>query len=182
MSELESVRIQFLPILEEIRKCQNWKVSELEIVRIFILYKYVANDAWVTIVIQIGDHGIYLNCYLGNICLFYMESLNSKKFWPFPILTLSDSDTFQIWHFPILTLSNSDTFRFWHFPILTLSDTDTFQFWRKMHSDTFQFWHFPVSHNYSSDGFSGPKFVKGLVGQSLSRKIHPGWKAPDLLG
>ena len=34
MSELESVRIQILPILEEIGKCQNWKVSELEIVRI----------------------------------------------------------------------------------------------------------------------------------------------------
>ena len=33
-SELESVRIQFLPILEEIRKCENWKVSELESVRI----------------------------------------------------------------------------------------------------------------------------------------------------
>ena len=28
MSELESVRIQFLPILEEIGKCQNWNVSE----------------------------------------------------------------------------------------------------------------------------------------------------------
>ena len=32
--ELESVRIQFLPVLEEIGKCQNWKVSELESVRI----------------------------------------------------------------------------------------------------------------------------------------------------
>ena len=31
---LESVRIQFLPILKEIRKCQNWKVSESESVRI----------------------------------------------------------------------------------------------------------------------------------------------------
>ena len=31
---LESVRIHFLPILEEIGKCQNWKVSELESVRI----------------------------------------------------------------------------------------------------------------------------------------------------
>ena len=30
VSELESVRIQFLPILEEIGKCQNRKVSELE--------------------------------------------------------------------------------------------------------------------------------------------------------
>ena len=28
MSELESVRIQFLPVLEEIGNCQNWKVSE----------------------------------------------------------------------------------------------------------------------------------------------------------
>ena len=34
VSELESVRIHFLPILEEIGKCQNWKVSELESVRI----------------------------------------------------------------------------------------------------------------------------------------------------
>ena len=30
MSELESVRIQFSPILKEIGKCQNWKVSESE--------------------------------------------------------------------------------------------------------------------------------------------------------
>ena len=36
MSELESVRIHFLPILDEIGKCQNWKVSELESVRIGI--------------------------------------------------------------------------------------------------------------------------------------------------
>ena len=83
---LESVRIQFLTILEEIGKCQNRKVSELEL------------------------------------------------FWHFPILTLSNSDTFQFWHFPVLTLSSSDTFQFWHFPILTLSN-----------SDPFQFWHFPVS-------------------------------------
>ena len=34
MSELESVRIHFLAILEEIGKCQNWKVSESESVRI----------------------------------------------------------------------------------------------------------------------------------------------------
>ena len=34
MSELESVRIQFLLILEEIGMCQNWKVSESESVRI----------------------------------------------------------------------------------------------------------------------------------------------------
>ena len=34
VSNLESVRILFLPILEEIGKCQNWKVSELESVRI----------------------------------------------------------------------------------------------------------------------------------------------------
>ena len=34
MSELESVRIHFLPILSKIGKCQNWKVSELESVRI----------------------------------------------------------------------------------------------------------------------------------------------------
>ena len=34
VSELESVRIYFLPVLEEIGKCQNWKVSELESVRI----------------------------------------------------------------------------------------------------------------------------------------------------
>ena len=34
MSELESVRIQFLPILDDFGKCQNWKVSELESVRI----------------------------------------------------------------------------------------------------------------------------------------------------
>ena len=84
MSELESVRIHFLPILEEIGKyqnwnvselecvrvgkCQNWKVSEsesvrigkcqnqkvseLESVRIFRFFKYGANDAYVTIVMQ----------------------------------------------------------------------------------------------------------------------------------
>ena len=31
---LESIRIHFLPILEEIEKCQNWKVSEPVSVRI----------------------------------------------------------------------------------------------------------------------------------------------------
>ena len=45
VSELESVRIHFLPILEEIGKCQNRKVSELESVRIFRFFKYQANDA-----------------------------------------------------------------------------------------------------------------------------------------
>ena len=34
MSELESVRIHFLPILSKIGKCQNRKVSESESVRI----------------------------------------------------------------------------------------------------------------------------------------------------
>ena len=34
VSELDSVRIQFLPILEEVGKCLNWKVSELESVRV----------------------------------------------------------------------------------------------------------------------------------------------------
>ena len=65
VSELESVRIQFLPILEEIGKCQNRKVSELESVRIgkcqnwkvseleiFRFFKYGANVTCVTIVIQ----------------------------------------------------------------------------------------------------------------------------------
>ena len=81
---MENVRIQFLPVLEEIGKCQNWKVSEsesvrigkcqnwkvselesvrigkcqnrkvseLESVRIFRLFKYRANDALVTIMVQ----------------------------------------------------------------------------------------------------------------------------------
>ena len=31
---MESIRIHFLPNLEEIGKCQNWKVSESESVRI----------------------------------------------------------------------------------------------------------------------------------------------------
>ena len=68
VSELESVRIQFLPILEEtgkcqnrkvselesarIGECQNWKVSELESVRIFRFFKYETNHAKVTILIQ----------------------------------------------------------------------------------------------------------------------------------
>ena len=43
VSELESVRIG---------KCQNRKVSELESVRIFRFFKYGANDAYVTIVMQ----------------------------------------------------------------------------------------------------------------------------------
>ena len=34
MSELESVRIQFLPTFKEIGKCQSRKVSELESVRV----------------------------------------------------------------------------------------------------------------------------------------------------
>ena len=43
VSELESVKIG---------KCQNRKVSELESVRIFRFFKYGANYAYVTIVMQ----------------------------------------------------------------------------------------------------------------------------------
>ena len=43
VSELESVRIG---------KCQNMKVSELESVRILRFFKYGANDACVTILMQ----------------------------------------------------------------------------------------------------------------------------------
>ena len=71
-SELEIVRIHFLPILMKLKsvrigkgqnwkvlelesvrigKCQNWKVSELESVKIFRFFKYGANDAYVTIVL-----------------------------------------------------------------------------------------------------------------------------------
>ena len=48
----------------------------------------------------------------------------------------------KFWHFPILTLSDSDSFQFWHFQILTLSDF--FQNGQKLDYDTFQFWHFPI--------------------------------------
>ena len=58
-SELESVRIgkfQNWKVSESesvrIGKCQNQKASELESVRIFRFLKYVANDAYVTIVMQ----------------------------------------------------------------------------------------------------------------------------------
>ena len=60
VSELESVRIgkcqnRKVSELESVRigKCQNRKVSELESVRIFRFFKYQANDAEVTILIQI---------------------------------------------------------------------------------------------------------------------------------
>ena len=36
LSELEFVRIHFLPLFEEIGICQNWNLSELEFVRIGI--------------------------------------------------------------------------------------------------------------------------------------------------
>ena len=36
LSELEFVRIHFLPLFEEIEICQNWNLSELEFVRIGI--------------------------------------------------------------------------------------------------------------------------------------------------
>ena len=54
MSELESVRMHFSSKLESVRigNCQNWKLSELESIRIFRFFKYGANDACVTIVIQ----------------------------------------------------------------------------------------------------------------------------------
>ena len=42
--ELESVRIQFLPILEEIGKCQNWKVSESESDRIGICQNWKVSE------------------------------------------------------------------------------------------------------------------------------------------
>ena len=74
---LESVRIHFLPILEEIGKCQNWKVSELESVRIGKCQNWLA-----------------------------LSDSDTFQFWHFPILTLSNfeekciltlsnSDTFQ---------------------------------------------------------------------------------------
>ena len=87
VSELESVKIEKcqnwkVSELESVRigKCQNRKVLELESVRIFRFFKYRANDAWVTIVIQImaKAHGIFLNCYLSSICLIYKEFFNSK--------------------------------------------------------------------------------------------------------
>ena len=37
LSELEFVRIRFLPLFEEIGICQNWNLSELEFVRIHFL-------------------------------------------------------------------------------------------------------------------------------------------------
>ena len=54
VSELESVRIGKCQNwkVSELEKCQNRKVSELESVRIFQVFKYWANDALVTIVIQ----------------------------------------------------------------------------------------------------------------------------------
>ena len=38
LSELEFVRIRFLPLFEEIGICQNWNLSELEFVRIGICH------------------------------------------------------------------------------------------------------------------------------------------------
>ena len=69
------------------------------------------------------------------------------QFWHFPILTLSDSDTFQFWR-----KMHSDTFQFWHFPVSPsahkLGDQPVCQlaalcpdvwFPRKMHSPYFIF-------------------------------------------
>ena len=59
LKELEKVRIgkcqnQKVSEFESVRvgKCQNRKVSESESVRIFRFFKYRANDAWVTIMVQ----------------------------------------------------------------------------------------------------------------------------------
>ena len=103
-------------------------------------------------------HGINLNCYLTIIWLIYKEFSNFKKFWHFPILTLSRSDTFQFWHFPILTLSNSDTFQFRHFPILTLSNFEEKCILTLSNSDTFQ-----------SLWSGGSKIVKRPIGREADK-------------
>ena len=95
---------------------------------------------------------------LTHFQILTLSNSDTFQLWHFPILTLSDSDTFLLWPFPILTLSNSDTFLFWHFPTLTLSNSDTFQFCHfpiltLSYSDPFQFWHFPILSLSNSDTF-----------------------------
>ena len=79
VSELESVKVGKCQnaFFFKIGKCQNRKVSELESVRIFRFFKYGANGAWVTIVIQITSletsictwhkHKLQLKHYLAHI-------------------------------------------------------------------------------------------------------------------
>ena len=64
--------------------------------------------------------------------------------WHFPILTLSNSDTFQFWHFLILKKNAFWHFpilkknAFWHFPILTLSNFEEKCILTLSNSDTSQ--------------------------------------------
>ena len=95
---LENVRVGISKSVR-IRKCHNWKLSELKSVTIGNYQNGKVSESEPT-----------------NPWLPHFQRVH--KFWHFPI-----------WHFPILTLFLSDTFPFWHFPILTLSDSDTLQFW-----------------------------------------------------
>ena len=101
VSELESVRIHFYAKLESVRigKCQNWKVSEL---------------------LKIGkcQNPSSLESVIIGKCqkLLGLESVRIGKC---PIQ--GGSDTFQFWPISILTLSIQSSF--WHFPYRAVSDT-----------------------------------------------------------
>ena len=99
-----------------------------------------------------------------------MTLSNSDTFQSKQVLTLSNSDTykaeqyltFRFWHFPILKFSDSDTFQFWNFPmllktgqkyILTLSNSDTFQSPSK--SEGIGEWSWVVKSIFSGDTEAG---------------------------
>ena len=69
--------------------------------------------------VKIGRVGTDLNGGLESVRIGKCQNPIFAHFWRnwhFPILTLSNSDTFPFWHFPILKKN-----AFWHFPILILS-------------------------------------------------------------
>ena len=63
-----------------------------------------------------------------NLTVLTISNSDNFQIWQFPTLTISNSGNFQLWQFPSPTISYSDNFQLCHFPILTLSDSDPFRF------------------------------------------------------
>ena len=101
---LEFVRIWICQnsFLLKIGICQNWNLSELEIVRI--------------------DNSNSDNFQFWKIPILTNSNSDNFQFWQIPNLTNSNSDKFQFWQIPILTNSDSNKFQFWQIPILTNSN------------------------------------------------------------
>ena len=173
LSETECVRI---------RNCQNWKLSKLEIVKIEncqkmgICENWQLSHLWPKMLQFRLDLKFHQKLWKNNYAQLLIWHV--LKFWQLPILTISNSDSFQYWQFPVLAISNSDNL----FPILTIY----FQFWQFLiaatsNSENFQFWQFSISSkrrkkwiltNSNTDKFHSPKICPCGCLISLWERCH----------